>query len=281
MAPTPRVVNDAASEGAPLEMRPAHAPQPAEPPGSTTSFFAIPAARAPTAPVDRAAGVRPPEPSARPAVPVGPPEPPRPVPGGISGPVANRAEPVVAVTGPRAPETRSQSVRAYAVVGSILVLALIAMVATAGLTLLSVWLVRQPVDADVTGVQPPPDPVAPPVPVPDAVVVPLPSPVASPRPADPQPPRPAQPQPTPRPTGARAVTVTVAGDAPYTSVEISCPSGFRERGALAGGVAVVAGVPREADCDIRFKGAAPAQVPLGDSDAKICDFPSEGNPICR
>lgn len=90
------------------------------------------------------------------------------------------------------------------------------------------------------------------------ITAPKPTPKPKPRPSSgPKPsPRPA-PAPAPPPTSPADVTVKIAAGMPYTSVEVTCPSGFRQRGSFAGGTATVPGVPRE-DCKAKFKGGPPA-----------------------
>lgn len=69
-----------------------------------------------------------------------------------------------------------------------------------------------------------------------------------------------------------AVTVILTGAARATSVEITCPGGFRDRGEFAQGVAVVPAVPPE-DCTVRFKGGPPAKyAPVRGGQSLSCSF---------
>jgi hypothetical protein len=163
-------------------------------------------------------------------------------------------------------------------VGVLVVLAMGAMVTTAGLIAFSVWMMTAEPETVARPIPPPP----PPQPIAD-----LPPPVAPAPVPTPQPPRPPAspktpaPAPAPVPTGARAVSVTIPVGLPYTKLSISCPSGFREQAGFSGGVGVVSGVPREADCMVRFLGGPPAQRSLGGADALVCEFPAEGVVTCR
>ncbi|MCB9760090.1 MAG: protein kinase [Alphaproteobacteria bacterium] len=74
---------------------------------------------------------------------------------------------------------------------------------------------------------------------------------------------PRTPSTTPKSTSSSAGPGTVAvklggGTEGTTSVEVTCPSGFRQRGRVSGGSASVTGVPSE-NCTLHFKGGAPAK----------------------
>lgn len=70
---------------------------------------------------------------------------------------------------------------------------------------------------------------------------------------------------------AQATITLEPGSPPFTSVEVRCPSGFRERGDFVGGVAKVPGVPRES-CDALFKGGPPAKAKISGGESKSCAF---------
>ncbi|TNE90764.1 MAG: serine/threonine protein kinase [Deltaproteobacteria bacterium] len=137
-------------------------------------------------------------------------------------------------------------------------------------------------------------------------VAPTPKPVtkASPKPkldtgnvALPPPPPPPKPRPRPRPSGGgaapaprpaapapaatRDVTVNIPGEVFYTGAEITCAAaGFRGRGAFSGGAAKVSAVP-PGDCEIHFKGGAPAKAKVSGGNATFnCTFPS-GVAVCK
>jgi hypothetical protein len=77
-------------------------------------------------------------------------------------------------------------------------------------------------------------------------------------PAQPNP-VPTGPAPTPAPTAGRgAVIITIQDPSIGHSAQLSCPSGWRERKAFAGGVARWANVPGES-CTLQFMGGAPAR----------------------
>ena len=65
--------------------------------------------------------------------------------------------------------------------------------------------------------------------------------------------------PAPRTTSNPAsLTITLAGAAGISGVEVSCPSGFRDRKSISSGHVVFSGVPKEA-CTLFFRGAAMAK----------------------
>lgn len=68
-----------------------------------------------------------------------------------------------------------------------------------------------------------------------------------------------KPPPTPKFSGPAPLNVSMSGDlAGTTSLEVNCPSGFRERGRLNGTSATVPNVPQEG-CTLFFKGGPPAK----------------------
>lgn len=68
-----------------------------------------------------------------------------------------------------------------------------------------------------------------------------------------------------------ATIVLAAGSPPFTSVEVRCPGGFRERADFVAGAARVRAVPEEA-CDLLFKGGAPARAQISGPRAVTCSF---------
>lgn len=94
---------------------------------------------------------------------------------------------------------------------------------------------------------------------------------SAPRPA----PAPAAPK---APTGPAAVTFKCSGECEWTSVEVKCEGGFRERGSFTGGVAVVANVPIE-KCDAFFKGGPPGKVAITGGQTKTCSY--AGSVVCK
>jgi len=89
------------------------------------------------------------------------------------------------------------------------------------------------------------------------------------------------PAPAPRPSSA-PVHISIPGTARYPGgVEITCPSGFRRRGAFSGQTATVADVPSES-CTLYFKGGSPAQFsPVSGGSSYSCEFPAPGTAVCR
>jgi len=59
-----------------------------------------------------------------------------------------------------------------------------------------------------------------------------------------------------RSSGPGPVTVRLTDTTLATAIEVVCPSGFRNRAALSGGVGTVQNVPQES-CTLLFKGGAP------------------------
>jgi len=80
---------------------------------------------------------------------------------------------------------------------------------------------------------------------------------------------PSAPAPPPVTLGPGGVEFTLAEGTTYTSVEIVCPSGFRERASVLGGVARFAEVPAQS-CKAVFKGGAPAKVTVSGGDRLSC-----------
>ncbi len=243
---------------------------------SATAFFAIPA---PKADRSRATPAAPPPPgfsgpsgvSAPSSGPPGPPVarppigapsmPPAPQPI-VQGPVvsygnAGGASPFqVAGPGPVASPSadagqRVQSNRVYAILVGVFMLVCVAVV-------VAVWLIPKAAEDS----KPPATPTAtPPVVVEKTAKVeedtaPPPAPAPAPKPkVKSSTPKAAAPAPS---SGPGTLTVTLADASQATSIEVNCPSGFRQRSALSGGRGSIASVPQE-KCVLYFKGGAPAQ----------------------
>ncbi len=89
----------------------------------------------------------------------------------------------------------------------------------------------------------------------------------------PRPTRPTTPRaPPPKPVaGPQPISVTIGDASRYTGVEVSCPSGFRQRGSFSGKTATVPGVPLE-DCVLTFKGGAPSKTTIRGGQKKTCTW---------
>lgn len=83
-------------------------------------------------------------------------------------------------------------------------------------------------------------------------------------------------EPPPPPVAATAnATFSIPSGIRYTNVEVTCPSGFRKRGAFSGTSATVPDVPTGEDCTAHFKGGAPAKAsPVRGGKTYSCTFPS-------
>jgi serine/threonine protein kinase len=156
-------------------------------------------------------------------------------------------------------ESRSRSYQIYAIL-----FALFVMVCVTGVTVVWVVLISKP-EPDTTpvvaSVDPAPTPSTPSSTKPDTGLAQV--------EADPQPvvtkkkktttvttPTTTTPKPPSTPTGE--IRVNIDSDAPFTAVEVLCPSGVRERGYFSNGSARVSGIPNE-PCSLNFKGGAPAK----------------------
>lgn len=113
----------------------------------------------------------------------------------------------------------------------------------------------------------------------------------------PPPPPPARPRPSGRPRSTtprsapvaarpaapsiRDVTIQIPSGVYYTAAEITCAAhAYRKRGAFSGGAAKVVQVP-PADCEVHFKGGAPAMAKISGSAPRYnCTFPS-GVAVCK
>ena len=236
---------------------------------SATAFFAIPAPKA-----DRAKGVVPPPPPSMPQPTpslsgVGPPVARPPLGGGnnmgaappqplVSGPVVSyggAAQSPFQVSGPSqgmAPPAdagqRVQSNRVYAILVAVFALVGIAVVA-------AIWFRPEP---------PPPPPPPPVLNTPTPVVTTtakavedtgVPAPV--PKPATPKPKATVTHVAAPVASGPAPLTVHLADATQATSIEVTCPSNFRNRASLKGGVGTIGAVPQES-CNLIFHGGPPA-----------------------
>ncbi len=180
---------------------------------------------------------------------------------------------------------RAQSYRVFAIVIGLMFMVFTVLAVTVTLTVYGIyWYDKQPEqrDKDLTMA-----PVAPPPPVDTGTRVappppPTPQPVQPKTPTGPKPPSQPRPPPEPAPaTDPAAVSLTLQpGSPPFTSVEIKCPTGFRERGDFVGGKATVPNVPRE-DCEALFKGGPPAKTRVTGGDSKSCSFVGGNAANCR
>ena len=77
------------------------------------------------------------------------------------------------------------------------------------------------------------------------------------------------------------MTVKIPTDMYFMAAEITCASvGFRGRGPFSSSAAKVSSVP-PADCEIHFKGGAPAMAKVsGGASTYTCTFPS-GVAVCK
>lgn len=261
-----------------LELVPLNADGPDDGPGddpSATAFFAIPAPRAersspsPSAPAPTPAppppspagpppmgGIQGPTPGYRAPAPAAPPAPM----GGIQGPTASgpAGTPFQASQPPPgAPqkEKRVSSFRVYALVLAVFMLGCTAVV-------LAVWFGQMRTKTD-----PEPSSTTPAVaqapdvkdkPPKDTGEEPEPEPKprrpTNPRPSNPTPAAPAAPA-----TNPGTLTVKMTDQTFLTTIEVTCPSGMRQRAPITtGGSASIANVPNES-CVLHFKGGAPAR----------------------
>ncbi|MFT5684204.1 MAG: serine/threonine protein kinase [Myxococcota bacterium] len=87
---------------------------------------------------------------------------------------------------------------------------------------------------------------------------------------NPNPPVVSPPKPPSTPTGE--IRVSIDSAAPFTAVEVICPSGVRERGYFSNGNARVTGIPSE-NCSLNFKGGAPAKFsPVSGGASLKCSY---------
>lgn len=74
-------------------------------------------------------------------------------------------------------------------------------------------------------------------------------------------------------SGPGPITIKVGGGK-WTGVEVTCPSGARQRGAFNGDSSTVPSIPKE-DCELHFKGGPPAKFrPVSGGNTYNCNFNS-------
>lgn len=269
-------------------------------PSSATSFFAVPQ------PKRKKAEEPPPAPAPAPEVPAAAPAAPPPPVVGIQGPVASgpvAQGPLVSgpvaqgpvaqgpvgygVGGPvAAPHDggRARSYRVFAVITGLIFLVFTATLLAVGLMAWGVWSAEEK-NAQASGalVPAPPPPAAPARAARDTggPERPAPPPEPKPRPAAPSAPStPSAPKPPPKPaTGPAPATIQIPPDQPFTSIEVTCPSGYRARATFEGGRATLRDVPRE-DCTVHFKGGPPARNRISGGQTKTCTFPN-AQAVCQ
>lgn len=105
----------------------------------------------------------------------------------------------------------------------------------------------------------------------------------TPVPKDPNAPAPVKKDPVPStpPVGATGtVTVTLGAGAPtFTSIEVGCDSGFKQRAPFSGGTASLPGVPRSG-CRLSFKGGPFVTMPVQGGQTLTCTF-NGTTPTCN
>lgn len=281
------------------------------PPGAT-EFFALPTPRRQVDDDEEVVDIRRSDPvatagspAAAPPGPAGPPPganphgghasmggPPMPmaVPMGISGPVASGPMPAGYPAGappmmppdPNADLDRAKSYRVFAVVAGLMFMVFTALVASLVVLAYGFYMMEQaePV-AQNPVVQPVPPPrgaqgmdtglaTPPPPPPPKPSPKPRPKPSSGPKPA----PKPAPPPP-PAPVAKGPVTISIPSSEPYTSAEIKCDSGVRERGSFMGGKATVQNIPGpgQDNCTLLFKGGgALPKAKVSGGNSYTCTF---------
>lgn len=198
--------------------------------------------------------------------------------GPITGPVASGPVAQGPVAGGAPPTQRARSYRVFAFVTGLMFLVFTAALIAVGLVAWGVWSAEETPDQPVASISPALQAApAPAVRVEDTAAPPEP-----PKPPEPAK-RPAQasssPKPAPRPTGPAPATIQIPADQPFTSIEVTCPSGFRARAPFEGGRATVRDVPRE-DCTVHFKGGPPARNRISGGQTKTCTFPN-AQAVCK
>lgn len=268
-------------------------------PKSSTQFFAIPQAKRKSVPVDEPAGPAPGGPPPGQAPGMAPPGGGM-APGmgigvgmgmGIQGPVAGG--PVSMAPAPGHPQqamlmqdgagmdgNRAQSYRVFVIVAALMFMVFTALILTVGMTVGSIYMTRNAEQQAATA-QPTPAPkntkgqtvdTGVQLPAAGRCRFPLPTGGTNPSPGPKRTgPAPA-PAPPPAPVNAPgAVSVTIPSSANFTSIEVKCPDGFRQRGSFAGGTATVPAVPAM-ECDVIFKGGLPAQNKIRGGQSLTCAF---------
>jgi serine/threonine protein kinase len=96
---------------------------------------------------------------------------------------------------------------------------------------------------------------------------------------EPKPPKPKEPE-VPKPGATGTVTITLGAGAPaFTSIEVSCDSGFKERAPFSGNTASLPNVPR-ASCRLSFKGGPFVTMPVQGGQTLTCSF-NGTTPTCN
>ena len=277
---------------------------------SSTSFFAIPGANRSRSDVPAAAPAGPPR--AVPAAPIAGPVPmgpmavgpmavgPQPV-GGIAGPVAGGLAPAPGMGMPNSAfgtqaiqEDRSSSSRVLVLVVMLVMVVCMALITAVGLMMFAILQTQTEVPLEVpaaqsgggvTGTRPPvetglnlgdkkpstkPTPTEPKPQRPQGGTAPKP---AGPKPAAPAPVVPAGP-------AAGTLTIVKPDSEFFSSVEVRCGPGFRQRGDFVGNTASVPNVPAEA-CEVTFKGGAAAPKLKITGARKYTCSGTGGSMICR
>ncbi len=186
---------------------------------------------------------------------------------------------------------RAQSYRVFAIVAALMFMVLSALIVTVGMTVAGVYMTS---NAQQVAAVPPPKPApksrgtlvdtGAPAPV-------APAPTKKPRPSrggggsskpnpkpNPGPKAPPAPPPPPANTPG-AVTVTIPTSESFTSIEVKCATGFRQRGSFVNGKATVPDVPAM-ECDLLFKGGLPAQNKISGGQSLNCTFQG-GQAVCN
>jgi hypothetical protein len=89
-----------------------------------------------------------------------------------------------------------------------------------------------------------------------------------------------KPPPAPPPSATGTVTITLGAGAPaFTSIEVSCDSGFKERAPFSGNTASLPNVPR-ASCRLSFKGGPFVTMPVQGGQTLTCSF-NGTTPTCN
>jgi hypothetical protein len=211
---------------------------------------------------------------------------------GISGPVASMPgypPPAASLPADTSQDMqRARSYRVFAVVAALMLMVCTTMIVTVLLLVFGVTIANR--DTTTAGADLPPisggagptskvdtgsarPPIAPPVP---SGKTPKPKPTGgggaapSPRPAAPA-----------APPSVGTVRITLGtGAPPFTSLEVSCSEGFRQREPFAGGAAAVSSVPN-GECYANFKGGPPTgRIAVRPGDSKTCTF-ATGAPDCK
>jgi hypothetical protein len=199
---------------------------------------------------------------------------------GISGPVAGglpsspgtpfgvASQPPMAGVGE---ESRSQSYRVYLIIAGLVGALMLALIVVTFAIVAGVVMKGEgdssSSSASTATVAPSPKPTTQ---VRDTGTAPPPTITVSSKPAPrPSPgPRPSAPRPK---AGPQPISVVIGDSSRFTSIEVSCPSGFRQRGSFSGKTATVPGVPIE-ECTVNFKGGVPSKTTIRGGQTKTCTW---------